>query len=199
MKVKPVRILGICGSLREGSYNRQLLLAAAQLLPDEVEFSIFEGLSTIPPFNEDDEASPAAPVLAWREAILAADALIFATPEYNYSIPGQLKNAVDWASRPTATAALLNKPTAVIGASTSLFGAVWAQAELRKSLAAAGARVGKDELPVAMAAEAFKEDGTLLDDKQEIMLCEILFALLSETKLSEAFVLGKCREEIISA
>ena len=129
-----MRVLGISGSLRRDSYNRQLLRAAAGLLPPEVELVLFEGLKAIPPFDEDDERTSALAVRRWRGAITNADALLFATPEYNSSIPGALKNAIDWASRPSAAAALRNKPSAVIGASTGMFGAVWAQAELRKVL-----------------------------------------------------------------
>src|SRR3984893_10499456 len=150
-----MRVLGISGSLRRDSHNRRLLRAAAQWLPPEAELVYFDGLKAIPPFDEDDEPAAAPAVRSWREAIGGADALLFATPEYNSSIPGQLKNAIDWASRPFATAALRNKPVAVIGARTGKFGAGWAQAELRKALAAAGARVIDRELPIAMADEAF--------------------------------------------
>src|SRR5271154_6193447 len=136
-----MRVLGISGSLRRDSHNSRLLRTAARLLPSEAELRVFEGLKALPAFDEDDELDPAAAVGAWRGAIADADALLFATPEYNSSIPGALKNAIDWASRPVGTAALRNKPSAVIGASTGMFGAVWAQAELRKVLAAAGARV----------------------------------------------------------
>jgi chromate reductase len=110
--------------------------------------------------------------LEWRDAIESADAVLFATPEYNSSIPGQLKNAVDWASRPKAEAALRNKPVAVIGASTSMFGALWAQAELRKVLSAAGARVLDTELAVATAHEAF-------DDEEQLIEAELGDALSS--------------------
>jgi chromate reductase len=119
-------------------------------------------------------------VRSWRAAIDGADALLFATPEYNSSIPGQLKNAIDWASRPFATAALRNKPAAVIGASTGMFGAVWAQAELRKVLAAAGARVIDRELPIAIADEAFSADGSLAEQDQTLELGGILAELLGE-------------------
>ncbi len=136
-----MRVLGVSGSLRRDSHNRRLLQAAAATLPPEAELVVYEGLKAIPPFDEDDEHSPARAVHDWRGAISDADALLFATPEYNSSIPGHLKNALDWASRPIAEAALANKPAAVIGASTGSFGAVWAQAALRKALAAAGARV----------------------------------------------------------
>jgi chromate reductase len=173
-------VLGVSGSLRRQSHNRRLLRAAASLLPPEAELAPFEGLKAIPPFDEDDEAAPARAVSSWREAVAGADALLFATPEYNSSIPGQLKNAVDWASRPLATAALRNKPAAVIGASTGMFGAVWAQAELRKALAAGGARVIDRELPIALADEAFDEQGLLAAPEQVLELSGILAELVAE-------------------
>lgn len=172
-----MRILAVAGSLRRDSHNRRLLRAAAALLPPGVQVVEFDGLKAIPPFDEDDERSPAPAVEAWRRAIASADAVLFATPEYNSSIPGQLKNAVDWASRPFSDTVLRNKPVAVIGASTSMFGAVWAQAELRKSLAAAGARVVDAELPVPDAAEAFTPDGALAERDQEELLRSILAEL----------------------
>jgi chromate reductase len=175
-----MRVLGISGSLRRDSHNRRLLRGAAELLPPEAELVHFDGLKAIPPFDEVDEAAPAPAVRSWREAIDGADALLFATPEYNSSIPGQLKNAIDWASRPFATAALRNKPVAVIGASTGMFGAVWAQAELRKVLAAAGARVIDRELPIAMADEAFSADGSLAERDQTLELGGILAELVAE-------------------
>jgi chromate reductase len=181
-----MRVLGIPGSLRSGSYNRRLLRAAADLLPPEAELVTFSGLKEIPPFDEDDEAAPAAAVGDWRAQIGAADVLLFATPEYNSSIPGVLKNAVDWASRPIATAALRNKPAAVIGASTGMFGAVWAQAELRKALASAGARVLDRELPIADAEHAFNDDGTLAEHDQTLVLAEILAELLAEADVRAA-------------
>ena len=153
-----MRVLGVSGSLRRDSHNRRLLQAAAATLPPEAELVVYEGLKAIPPFDEDDEHSPARAVHDWRAAISDADALLFATPEYNSSIPGHLKNALDWASRPFAEAALRNKPAAVIGASTGMFGAVWAQAELRKALAAAGARVIDRELPVALWTDRKRSD-----------------------------------------
>ena len=158
-----MRLLAVSGSLRRDSHNSRLLRAAAQQLPPGVELELYEGLKQIPPFDEDDEAAPAPEVLEWRTAIEAADAVLFATPEYNSSIPGQLKNAVDWASRPKAQAALRNKPVAVIGASTSMFGALWAQAELRKVLSASGARVLDNELAVATAHEAFDGEDQLIE------------------------------------
>jgi chromate reductase len=172
-----MRILTVSGSLRGDSHNRRLLRTAAALLPPEVEVVDFDGLKAIPPFDEDDESSPGAAVEAWRAAIASADGLLFATPEYNSSIPGQLKNAVDWASRPFADAVLRNKPAAVIGASTGMFGAVWAQAELRKSLGAAGARVVDLDLPIGSAAEAFDDEDNLIDGDQEDQLRGILVEL----------------------
>jgi chromate reductase len=158
-----VRALAVSGSLRRDSHNTRLLRAAAKQLPSGVELQLYDGLKRIPPFDEDDEAAPSPAVQEWRAAIEAADAVLFATPEYNSSIPGQLKNAVDWASRPKADAALRNKPVAVIGASTSMFGALWSQAELRKVLASAGARVVDAELAVATAHEAFDDEEALID------------------------------------
>jgi chromate reductase len=175
-----VRILGVSGSLRRDSHNSRLLRAAARLLPPEAELVLFEELKAIPPFDEDDEASPPPAVLAWRDAVADAGALLFATPEYNSSIPGQLKNAIDWASRPLAAPALRNKPAAVIGASTGMFGAVWAQAELRKALASAGARVIDRELPVPAAHEAFDQEGTLVEPDQILALDGILVELLAD-------------------
>jgi chromate reductase, NAD(P)H dehydrogenase (quinone) len=177
-----MRVLGISGSLRRDSYNRYLLRAAEALLPPDVELVLFEALKAIPPFDEDDEVAPPPSVRSWRDAITDADALLFATPEYNHSIPGQLKNAVDWASRPSAGAALRNKPAAVVGTSTGMFGAVWAQAELRKTLAAAGARVVDRELPVAGAEQAFNPDGTLVEHDQMLELDAILVDLLAEAR-----------------
>ena len=178
-----MRVLGITGSLRSDSHNGRLLRAAAALLPPEAEFVAFTGLKAIPPFDEDDERNPGSAVGRWRAEIGRADALLFATPEYNSSIPGALKNAVDWASRPFATAALRNRPAAVIGASTGMFGAVWAQAELRKALAAAGARVIDRELPVADVENAFAADGTLAEHDQELALGEILAELLAQADM----------------
>ncbi|HEY2719508.1 MAG TPA: NAD(P)H-dependent oxidoreductase [Solirubrobacteraceae bacterium] len=183
-----MQVLGIAGSLRRDSHNGRLLQAAAALLPPEVEFVQFDELKAIPPFDEDDEHAPGDAVEAWRAQLRDADALLFATPEYNHSIPGALKNAVDWASRPFATAALRNKPAAVIGTSTGMFGAVWAQAELRKSLVAAGARVLEGELPVPDAENAFAPDGALADGDQSLALGGLLAELLAEAHARDALL-----------
>lgn len=161
-----MRILGISGSLRRDSHNTTLLRAAAELLPSGTELVLYEGLADLPPFNEDEETPLPAAVAALRAAMDGADGILFATPEYNSSIPGVLKNAVDWASRKdpaTGETALRNVPVAVVGASTGMFGAVWAQAELRRVLSATGARVVDRELPVVHAHEAFGADGMPVD------------------------------------
>jgi len=177
----PLRILGISGSLRRDSHNTRLLAAAARLLPDDVEFVGFGGLRAVPPFDEDDErgAAPAG-VAELRRWLAWADGILVATPEYNSSVPGQLKNAVDWASRPLETAALRNKNVAVIGASTGIFGAVWAQAEMRKTLSAAGARVLDRELAVGLADEQVTDAGLIADPELQAELSEIVAALIDQ-------------------
>ena len=180
-----MRVLAISGSLRRGSLNTALLRAAAERLPAGAELVPFERLDEIPPFSEDAEQEPApAAVGALREAIRAADAVLIATPEYNHSIPGQLKNALDWVSRPAGKSALNGKPAAVIGASTGMFGAVWAQAELRKVLGAMGGRVVETELPVAHAAELRHGDELELGPEQaehlEGILAELAAAVESQ-------------------
>ena len=174
-----MKILGISGSLRRGSYNTSLLGAAAGLLPDDVEFELWGGLKAVPPYDEDDDTTEApAAVAALREAIAGADGVLFATPEYNSSVPGQLKNAIDWASRPLATNSLRNKPVAVVGASTGAFGAVWSQAELRKVLAATGARVVEGEVAVGHAPTRFDEKGRLVDENLLEQLEEVVAGLV---------------------
>src|SRR5436190_13675009 len=176
-----MKILGISGSFRRGSYNTSLLGAAASLLPDGVEFELWGRLKEVPPYDADDDTEEApASVAAFREAIADADAVLIATPEYNSSVPGQLKNAIDWASRPLATNPLRNKPVAVVGASTGAFGAVWSQAELRKVLAATGARVLDVELAVGHAAERFDVAGRLVDDAVREGLADVLATIVEE-------------------
>jgi chromate reductase len=161
-----MRVLGISGSLRRGSHNTRLLRAAAEMLPPGVELVELDGLADVPAYNEDfDHDRPPREVARLRQAIAEADALLISTPEYNASIPGVLKNAIDWASRPFPENALKGKPVMVTGASTGLFGAVWAQAELRKVLEHTGASVRDSELPVAAANDAFDEDGRLRDEE----------------------------------
>jgi chromate reductase len=161
-----MRILAVSGSLRADSYNTQLLQAAIEAAPEGVEVELFDpaGIADLPLYDQDlDGAEVPDSVERLRDAWGSADAVLFATPEYNGSIPGGLKNAIDWASRPKLEAALRNQTVAVIGASPGQFGAMWAQADLRKVLGIAGARVVGDELPVARAHETFDRDGRLLD------------------------------------
>jgi chromate reductase len=160
------KVLAISGSLRSNSFNAKLLRNAVALFGDDVEVKILHGLRNVPPYDEDDDRD-------------GAHAVFIATPEYNSSIPGHLKNALDWVSRPLATNPLRNKPAVVVGASTGAFGAVWAQAELRKVLAAIGARVVEAELAVGHAPTRFDEDGTLVDEDLCEQLGEVVDALVS--------------------
>jgi chromate reductase, NAD(P)H dehydrogenase (quinone) len=175
------RILGISGSLRRDSHNTALLRAAAELLPPGVQFELFDGLRDVQPYDADlDTPELQGPgVTALKEAIERADAILIATPEYNHSIPGVLKNALDWASRPVADNVLRGKPAAVVGASTGLFGAVWSQAETRKVLAAIGADVVDRELPVMQAHLQFDEYGNLHEEDLRHQLAEHVAALLA--------------------
>jgi chromate reductase, NAD(P)H dehydrogenase (quinone) len=176
-----MRVLGISGSLRRDSYNTKLLRAAGELLPPFVELQVWDELKAAPPFDEDDELGPEPTAVAsLRAAVRQADAVLFATPEYNASIPGQLKNAVDWLSRPVATTPLRNKPALVVGASTGAFGAVWSQAELRKVLATAGARVVEADVAVGHAPTKFDEEGRLVDEELREQLAEALEVLRAE-------------------
>ena len=175
-----MKILGVSGSLRRGSYNTRLLEAAAELLPEGVELERFDGLKPVPPYDEDDDVEPApAPAARLREAFAGADAVLFATPEYNSSIPGVLKNALDWISRPLMENPLRFKPVAVCGASTGAFGAVWAQEELRKVLGALGARVVEGTVPVGHAPTRFDEDGRLVDDEVRDQLNTLVNAVVA--------------------
>jgi len=173
-----MRVLAISGSLRHGSYNTALLREAAELAPAGVELELYEGLELLPPYNEDDDGV-GGPVEGerLRAAIRDADALLIATPEYNGSIPGQLKNAVDWASRPVRAGALWGKPVAVVGATTGSYGGVWAQGDLRRSLGIAGARVLEVELPVARAHERFDETLRLRDEQLRERLGDVVIEL----------------------
>jgi chromate reductase, NAD(P)H dehydrogenase (quinone) len=169
-----MRVLGISGSLRGDSHNTKLLRAAAELLPPGAELVLAGSLRDIPPFDEDVEHEKPAAVIELIEAIESADAVLISTPEYNHSIPGQLKNALDWVSRPIDRNPFLRKPVAVVGASTGLFGAVWAQAETRKVLGALQAKVLDAELPLSQAHTRFDEEGALVDEPAAGALASIL-------------------------
>jgi chromate reductase len=178
-----MKVLGIAGSLRRESWNRKLLLAAAELLPEDVELELWDGLKAVPPFDEDDEGGPApAAVAQLCDAIAGADVVLIATPEYNASVPGQLKNALDWVSRPVATSPLRFKPVAVVGASTGAFGAVWAQAELRKVLSTIGARVLEGDVALGHAPERFDEAGRLVDEDLREQLSEVVGTLVETAR-----------------
>jgi chromate reductase len=181
-----MRILAISGSLRAASHNTALLRAAAELAPDGVEVQQFEGLDRLPYYNEDhDTDDPHGEVQRLREEVAAADVVLISTPEYNGSMPGHLKTAVDWASRPFGPgSALWGKPVAVIGASTTDYGAVWAQDHLRKSLGLAGARVLDLELAIPKAAEVFGPDGELNDPETRRRLAEVLDGLVAHFESS---------------
>lgn len=182
-----MRILALSGSLREDSYNSRLLDAAASLAPAGVDIERWHGLRAVPPFDEDEEAGAAPPSVAELRALIAdADAVLFATPEYNGSVPGQLKNALDWASRPHRTNPLRNKPVAVVGASTGGFGAMSAQADLRRILARIGARVVEAGVAVGHAPSHCDENGGLgsADKRQE--LAALVEALVATVAAREA-------------
>jgi chromate reductase, NAD(P)H dehydrogenase (quinone) len=175
-----MRILAVSGSLREGSYNTSLLRAALEAAPEGVELELWEGLGELPFYDEDLETVVPDSVHRLRESWWAADAILFSTPEYNGSIPGGLKNAIDWASRPKLEGVLRNKPVAVVGASTGQFGALWAQQDLKRVLGVAGARVVGTEIPVSRAHERFDSEGRLLDGEVFEQLRLHLTTLASE-------------------
>jgi chromate reductase, NAD(P)H dehydrogenase (quinone) len=184
-----VRILTISGSLRAASHNTALLRAAAELAPAGVEVLPYEGLDRLPHYNEDhDTDDPHGEVQRLRDAIASADLVLISTPEYNGSVPGHLKTAVDWASRPFGQgSALWGKPVAVIGASVTDYGAVWAQDHLRKSLGLAGARVLDVELAVPKAADRFAgPDGELTDPETRERLSGLLEGLVVDRNGSAA-------------
>ena len=177
-----VQLLGLAGSLRSGSHNRELLRLAGECLPAGVELELWEGLALLPAFDEDAEPDPGTAVGQLRTALAAADGVLLAVPEYNGSIPGALKNALDWASRPAGGGALRNKPVAVMSASTGSFGAVWAQAETRKVLGLLGARVTGPELALGKAHERL----AVPDEELRTGIRGVVEALLAELEVGAA-------------
>jgi len=170
-----MRVLAISGSLREASNSTALLRALREEAPEGVDVEIWNGLKEIPPYDADDDVVPGPDTVErLRSLIRDVDAVFFATPEYNSSVPGALKNALDWASRPLATNSFRNKPVAVIGSSAGAFGGVWAAAELRKVLGAMGARVTDVEMAVGHANEKLDDPAV----KQELR--EALETLVAE-------------------
>jgi chromate reductase len=159
-----MRILAVPGSLREASFNAAIARAAAELAPQGVVVEAYDALRTLPPYDADADGEEAgAPVEELRERIGAADAVLFVTPEYNGSIPGVLKNAIDWASRPHRESALWGKTVAIAAATTGSYGAIWALADLRRVLGIAGARVIDVEVSVSQAHTRVDDDGRLVD------------------------------------
>jgi chromate reductase len=176
-------VLGFAGSLRKGSCNAAALRAGAELLPPGMTLEIFD-LAPIPLYNADVEAAGfPEPVLQFKARIAAADALLVVTPEYNYSIPGVLKNAIDWASRPPATSPLSGKPVAMMGASTGLFGTVRAQLHLRQVCVCTNMlAMLKPEVHIAQAAAKFDAEGHLTDEETRRRIRALLEALLAWTQ-----------------
>ena len=180
--IQPITILGICGSLRQGSYNRALLRAASELLPDGVQLMTAE-IGDLPLFNQDFEKDPPPIVQTFKQTVRAADAILFASPEYNYSIAGVLKNAIDWASRPYGDNSWEGKPVAIIGASSGLSGTMRAQYHLRQTFVFLDMRpINRPEVFVTNAAEHFDATGNLTDEKTRQKLEELLMALTVWTR-----------------
>jgi chromate reductase len=176
-------ILGIAGSLRRASYNRAALRAAQQLAPEEARLEIFQ-LDGIPGFNQDDEAHPPAKVVELKTRVRAADAILLVTPEYNYSIPGVLKNAIDWASRPYGENAWNGKPVAVMGASVGMLGTARAQYHLRQVFVFLNMYpVNQPEVMIAHAAKRFDAAGNLLDEQSKDLIRQLLRNLVAWTRL----------------
>jgi len=175
------KILGFAGSLRRGSYNRMLLRATLELLPEDTDLEIFD-LEGIPPFNADQETSPPEKVREFKKKITSADALLIVTPEYNYSVPGVLKNAIDWASRPYGDNAFEGKPVAMMSASTGMLGGARAQYHLRQTFVFLDMHaINRPEVFVTFAKEKFDEQGRLLDDKAKELIRGLLSALVAWT------------------
>lgn len=175
-------ILGIAGSLRKQSYNRALLRAAQQLTPEGARIDIFE-IDGLPGFSQDDEANPPAKVLELKQRVRSADAILFVTPEYNYSVPGVLKNAIDWASRPYGDNAWNGKPVAIMGASVGTFGTARAQYHLRQMFVFLNMfAVNQPEVMIANAATAFDEQGQLVNETSRKLIGQLLEQLVELTK-----------------
>lgn len=178
----PMRILGIPGSLRKQSYNLGALKAAQQLAPAGVTIDIFD-LNGIPVYNQDLDATPPARVTEFKAAIRAADAILFSTPEYNYSIPGVLKNAIDWASRPYGDSAWLGKPAAVMGATVGQIGTARAQYHLRQTFVFLNMpALNQPEVMIGNAGQRFDKDGNLTDDATKEFIRKQVEALVEWTK-----------------
>jgi chromate reductase, NAD(P)H dehydrogenase (quinone) len=179
---KPIRILGIAGSMRRNSYNRSALRAAQQLVPPDATLEVFE-LDGIPVFSEDEERQPPAKVVELKKRIREADAVLFVTPEYNYSIPGGLKNAIDWASRPYGDSAWTGKPAAIMGASIGALGTARAQYHLRQVFVFLNVHaLNQPEVMIANASQNFDGDGNLTNETTKTLIRQLLSNLVSWTR-----------------
>jgi chromate reductase len=192
---QPIRILGIAGSLRRKSYNRAALRAAQQLAPEDAVIDIFE-LDGIPVFSEDDERQPPVKIVELKKRIREADAILFVTPEYNYSIPGGLKNAIDWASRPYGDNAWNGKPVAVMGASLGMLGTARAQYHLRQVFVFLNMlAINQPEVMIANAGQNFDAEGNLTNETTKNQIRQLLANLVGWTrglqKAKESDVQGK--------
>ncbi len=178
----PITILGIAGSLRKDSYNRAALRAAKALVPDGVNLETFD-LAGIPPFNQDEDAHPPDRVVLFKQRIRAADAILIVTPEYNYSIPGVLKNAIDWASRPYGDSAWEGKPVAIMGASMGPLGSARAQYHLRQCFVFLNMYpINRPEVMIINAAQRFDAQGNLTDEHSKANIQKLLAALVDWAK-----------------
>ena len=178
----PLVILGIAGSLRNDSYNRSALRAAQELVPEGARIDIFD-IGGLPGFNQDDEGNPPAKVTELKRAVRAADAILFVTPEYNYSVPGVLKNAIDWASRPYGDSAWSGKPVAIMGASIGMLGSARAQYHLRQMFVFLNMYpVNQPEVMIANAGKRFDANGNLTDETSRKLIQQLLAELVSWTK-----------------
>ncbi len=179
---QPIRILGIAGSLRRKSYNRAALRAAQQLVPEDAVIDSFE-LDGIPVFSEDDERQPPPKVVEFKKRIREADAILFVTPEYNYSIPGVLKNAIDWASRPYGDSAWTDKPAAIMGASVGTLGTARAQYHLRQVFVFLNVHaINQPEVMIANAAQNFDAEGNLTNETTKNLIRQLLTNLVARTR-----------------
>ena len=179
---KPVRILGIAGSLRHDSYNRAALRAATELAPEGASIETFE-LDGIPGFNQDEEQNPPAKVVELKKRVREADAILFVTPEYNYSVPGVLKNAIDWASRPYGDSAWSGKPAAIMGASVGTIGTARAQYHMRQMMVFLNMfPVNQPEVMIGNASERFDAQGNLTDNASKELIRQLLQNLVDWTR-----------------
>ncbi|SEN50474.1 NADPH-dependent FMN reductase [Lihuaxuella thermophila] len=182
MSKRQVHIVGICGSLRKDSWNRKLLFNASQLLPNDYRFTLAD-ISSIPPFNEDLESQLPQPVTDLARLAESADAFLISTPEYNYSVPGVLKNVLDWLSRPSAGAPLALKPVAIMGATPGLFGTARAQTHLRDILFGVNmVPVNRPEVLVPQVHTKFDEHGMLTDATTRNFLQQLMDALVASIR-----------------